>query len=114
MNTDKRRRNNQSFLICVYLCSSVVPSFFLGCGKPNAGAIVVRKENQQLQSKIDELNRQHDADAAKIKSLEESKGTLPTLPNDRLEKLFTTHGLEFGKLTGVEGNKLRVFVVPTD
>jgi len=114
MNTDKKRRDNSFFFICLYLCSSVVPFFCVGCGKPNAGAIVVRKENQQLQSKIDELNRQHEADAAKIKSLEESKGTLPTLPNDRLCQLFTTHGLQFGKLTGVEGNKLRVFVVPTD
>jgi hypothetical protein len=92
----------------------VALSFLAGCGKPNAANIVVRKENQQLQSKIDDLSRQHDADSAKIKSLEESKGTLPTLPNDRLQKLFTTHGLQFGKLTGVEGNKLRVFVVPTD
>lgn len=100
-------------LLCA-LCVSVALSFLTGCGKPNAANIVVRKENQQLQSKIDDLNRQHEADAAKIKSFEESKGTLPTLPNDRLSQLFTTHGLQFGKLTGVEGNKLRVFVVPTD
>jgi hypothetical protein len=100
-------------LLCA-LCVSVALCLFSGCGKPNAANIVVRKENQQLQSKIDELSRQHEADAAKIKSFEESKGTLPTLPNDRLEQLFTTHGLEFGKLTGVTGNKLRVFIVPTD
>jgi len=114
MNADEKGTMKRSFLICVHLCASAVPLICIGCGKPNAANIIVRKENQTLQSKIDDLTRQHEADSAKIKSLEESKGTLPTLPNDRLSQLFTTHGLQFGKLTGVEGEKLRVFIVPTD
>ncbi|HTL28307.1 MAG TPA: hypothetical protein VL282_03765 [Tepidisphaeraceae bacterium] len=114
MNTDKKRRDNSFFFICVYLCSSVVPFFFLGCAKPSAANIELRKTNQQLQSRIDDLNRQHDADSAKIRSLEESKGAVPTLQNDRLTQLFTTHGIEFGKLTRVDDKTLKVYVVPTD
>lgn len=114
MNTDKSRRSNRSSFVCVYVCVSAILFFLPGCGKPNAANIVVRKENQQLQAKVDDLNRRHQADAATIKSLEASKGTLPTLPDDRLGQLFTTHGIEFGRLTGVDGQTLKVYVVPKD
>jgi hypothetical protein len=92
------------------------------CGSPNRANIIVRKQNQDLQDKIASLNRQHDADQATIQGLKERIGTLPTLPEDRLARLFTTHGLSLGKLTGgadLDRDKpgdegLKVYATPTD
>jgi hypothetical protein len=118
MNADKSRR-----AICVHLCSSVVLILSLcGCGTPNAANIKLRKENQDLREQFARLERERDADRARIKSLEPSAGTLATLPNDRLEKLFTTHGVRIEKLTGGSRSRpelpaddvLKVYVVPTD
>jgi hypothetical protein len=93
-----------------------------GCGSPSSANIVVRKQNQDLQGKVDSLNREHDADQATIQGLKERIGTLPTLPEDRLARLFTTHGLSLGKLTGgadLDRDKpgdegLKVYATPTD
>ena len=48
--------------------------------------------------------------------------TVPSLPHERLATLFTTHGLQFGRLTGPADldpkqpgeDGLKVYVVPTD
>lgn len=93
-----------------------------GCGSPNSANIVVRKQNQDLQDKIDSLTRTHEADQAELNGLKDRIGTLPTLPDDRLAKLFTTHGLSLGKLTGgadLDRDKpgdegFKVYVTPTD
>jgi hypothetical protein len=93
-----------------------------GCGSPNSANIVVRKQNQDLQDKIDSLTRTHEADQAELKGLKDRIGTLPTLPDDRLARLFTTHGLSLGKLTGgadLDRDKpgdegFKVYVTPTD
>src|ERR1700733_9104224 len=120
MNTDKSA--DKLKFICVYLCSSVVLFLFAGCtGSPSQANIELRKQNQSLQSQIADLHRQHDADAATIRSLQQ-KGALPTLPQGELDQLFTTHGLSLGRLTdaanldennpGVQG--IKVYAVPTD
>jgi hypothetical protein len=93
-----------------------------GCGSPNVASIGVRKQNQDLRDQIETLTRTHEADQATIKGLQERVGTLPTLPQDRLEKLFTTHAIDLGRLTGgldldpaKPGDEgLRVDVTPTD
>src|SRR4051794_14186657 len=104
MNTDKSRPTS---LICVHLCASVVVMVcFCGCGKPSAANITVRKDNQELHEKIDQLERARVADAATIRALEQQKGTLPTLPQDRLERLFTTHSIEIARLSG--GGKIKL------
>jgi hypothetical protein len=103
--------------ICVYLCSSVALLSLVGCaGKPNAANIELRKKNQALQAQIVDLQSQRAGDVAKIQSLEEQRGTLPTLPQDRLDKLFTAHGLSLGRLTGASAGDdgTKVYVVPTD
>src|SRR5581483_9009420 len=98
MNTDKKKRFG---FICVHLCSSVVLFLFLpGCSGPSAVNIELRKQNQQLSDQIDTLKRQHVADQATIGGLEAGATTVPSLPQDRLDQLFTTHGLRFGRLTG--------------
>src|SRR4051794_17481142 len=82
------------FLVCASLVA------LTGCGSPNVASIEVRKQNQSLRDEVDTLKRAREADAATNKSLQEKVGTVPTLPQDRLEKLFTTHGLALGRLTG--------------
>jgi hypothetical protein len=94
----------------------------VGCGSPNAANIAVRKENQNLRDQIEDLKRAREADAATIQGLQSKVGTLPTLPEDRLDKLFTTHGLQLGRLTGgadVDTKKpgdegLKVYATPID
>jgi hypothetical protein len=95
MNTDKSKAIS---LICVHLCASAV--FISGCAKPNAANIALRKENQDLRDKIDELERARLTDAATIRAMEQQKGTLPTLPHDRLARLFTTQSIVIGRLSG--------------
>ena len=67
---------------------------------PDKANIALRKENQEQQARIQELERKAQGDDAMIRSLQEQKGTLPTLPRDRLQKLFTTHDIKLGRLTG--------------
>lgn len=96
-----------------------------GCSlfkKPSKANIDLRKQNQDLQAKIDELNRQHTADEASITTLQDKSGTLPTLPRERLARLFTTHDLKLERLTGgadLDPSKpgqegLKIYVAPLD
>ena len=119
MNTD----NKKSVLrICVYLCSSLVPFLFTGCSSPSAANIELRKKIDALQIKIEDLDRRHEADQATIAGFKSGATTVPSLSEDRVAELFTTHGLKFGRLTGgadLDPNKpgdegLKVYVCPTD
>ncbi len=93
-----------------------------GCHGPDAANIELRKQNQQLQSSADDLKAQHGRDVAALNATETTRPSVPTLPADRLARLFTTHGLEFGRLTGGDNpdtvagpdTMLKVYVVPTD
>lgn len=71
-----------------------------GCGSPNRANVELRKQVQQLQAQVNELQVQHQGDQQTIQGLRDRSGYLPTLPSARLDQLFTTHGLEFGRLTG--------------
>jgi hypothetical protein len=101
-------------IICIYSCAS-------GCSSPSTANIELRKKNQDLTDQITTLTRTHEADQATIQSLQ-NHNTIPTLPQDRLNKLFTTHGLELGRLTGgadLDHNKpgdeaLKIYATPTD
>ena len=101
---------------------AIALTYLMGCGSPNVASIEVRKQNQDLRDQIETLTRTHEADQATIKGLQERIGTVPTLPQDRLEKLFTTHAIELGRLTGgldsdpaKPGDEgLRIDVTPTD
>src|SRR5882672_9010962 len=69
-----------------------------GCYHPSEANIQLRKDKQQLQEQVAELQQQRDAALARIAGLEKEKGTLPTLPQDRLDKLVTVHGIKLGRL----------------
>lgn len=94
----------------------------LGCGSPSRANIELRKENQQLHSELTQLQRIHQADQQVIQALRDRAGYLPTLPASRLAKLFTTHAIRFGRLTGgakldpkkPDDEGLAMYVVITD
>jgi outer membrane murein-binding lipoprotein Lpp len=94
-----------------------------GCsGTPSKVNIELRKKNQDLSSQIDELQMRHSADEATIRGLQSHATTVPILPEDELDQLFTTAGLRFDRLTGgyhPDPNQpgdtmLKIYVVPID
>jgi outer membrane murein-binding lipoprotein Lpp len=93
-----------------------------GCGNPSKANIQLRKDKQQLEAQIAELKQQQLADRARITGFESQAGSLPTLPQDRLQKLFTVHGIKLGRLTGGDpGNGvnapdegIKVYLSPVD
>jgi hypothetical protein len=93
-----------------------------GCGSPSRANIELRRQNDDLSDTVAQLQRQHRADQASIRGLQDSATTLPSLPEDRLNQLFTTAGLKFGRLTGgyrpdlnrPGDTEVKIYVVPTD
>jgi hypothetical protein len=120
MNADKNRIAICSSF-CVCLCSAVA-LLLNGCAKPSAANIDLRKQNQDLRAEVEQLKLGREGDLATIRSLQEAKGSLPTLPPERLDQLFTTHGLKLGRLSGgartdpaaTSDDALKIYVVPTD
>jgi hypothetical protein len=93
----------------------VVPLlFFSGCSSPNTVNVELRKQIDDLSAKVEDLSRRHDADQATIAGLKSNATTVPSLSEDRLAQLFTTHGVKFGRLTAVEDQTLKVYVCPID
>jgi outer membrane murein-binding lipoprotein Lpp len=100
--------------------ASLLATTLVGCGKPSAVNIELRKENQTLRSRVAELEREN---AARRQDATLSPTTGPTtLPVDRFDRLFTTHGIAVGRLSGPsiidkESNRpdsFRVYATPSD
>jgi hypothetical protein len=114
------RRGIQCVLLAL-LVMSAGGCALLG-GSPSKANIELRKKTEVLARRVAELERLNSAQAQVIKGLRERMGSLPTLPATRLSRLFTTHGLKFGQLTGGWDRDLKnpgdegikVYVVPTD
>lgn len=93
-----------------------------GCGGPNKANIGLRQENQSLRQRLDQAVLERDAERARVRALEASAGTLPTLPQERLQRLFTAHALQIGRLSGPADfdpaapgdDGVKVYVVPVD
>jgi hypothetical protein len=111
----RRRRGAARALVAL-----IVAAMVCGCGRPNQANIQLRKENQTLRERIDDLERRHEADQATIRGLDST--TVPVLPAQRTAELFTVAGLSFGRLTGgadLDPDKggdeaIKVYVVPID
>lgn len=96
--------------------------FLAGCRSPDKVNIQLRKDKQQLESQIAQLQQDLQAARARIAGLEKENGSLPTLPQDRLDKLATVHGIKLGRLTGGDPSNvrngpdegLRVYLSPVD
>jgi len=113
-------RPSSSALIAAILGSLLAGGCFNNT--PSQANIELRKQNQQLQDQITGLDRRHDADEATIRGLQAQATTVPVLPQDELDQLFTSSGLKFGSLTGgyhPDPNKygdtmVKVYVCPID
>src|SRR3954466_8723397 len=71
-----------------------------GCYHPSEANIQLRKDKQQLQEQVGNLQQQLAAANARIQGFESQHGSLPTLPQERLDKLVTVQGIKLGRLTG--------------
>ncbi len=93
-----------------------------GCFGPSRANIQLRKDNDILRTTIARLEGEQKADRARITGLERQATTVPVLPQDRLDRLFTVHGLRFNRLTGgyaaapdsASDDLVKVYVVPVD
>ncbi len=93
-----------------------------GCSSPNAVNIQLRKDKQQLEEQVAKLGQEVQAARARIQSFESQGGTLPTLPQERLDRMFTVHGIRLGRLSGgwpgdaVDGpdQGLKIYLSPVD
>jgi outer membrane murein-binding lipoprotein Lpp len=108
--------------LALVLLASVSASFLLGCSGPSSVNIELRKQNQTLQEKVDQLTVQHKSDQDALAACQRSHPTTATLPPDQLAQLVTTHGLKIGTLTGGDNpdttatsdSVLKVYAVPLD
>ena len=118
--TEKKTKNFLSvpsvFSVLVFICG------LAGCASPSAANNQLRVENQKLQEQIEGLQRDKATDHATNEALQKKVGSIPTLPQERLDKLFTVAGLKIGRLTGGANwdsnkpgdNGVKVEVVPLD
>jgi len=88
-----------------WFCFFIAPlsaGILAGCGSPNQANIQLRKDKQQLEQTVEQLQRQHDADAASLAVYEKANAstTKPVLSQAELSRLFTVHGITLGRLTG--------------
>ena len=111
-----------SMMLCVLCLLAPCGGCGIVGGSPDAANVKLRKENQALTAQVEDLQRQVAANAALARSLQSTRPSVPALPTERLERLWTTRGLKFGQLTGgadldraKPGHEgIRVYVVPTD
>jgi len=94
-----------------------------GCGaRPNAANIELRKQVMELEQQVEQMRLERDADRATIVSLQSDRPTTQSLPQERLDELFTVAGIKLGRLTGgfdadpqQSGDEsIRVHVAPFD
>lgn len=101
----------------------VAAALTVGCfGTPNQANIDLRKRIQSLEEQAKTLEQRHRADTAEVRALRSQSPGLTTLPQDRLDRLYTVRGIQFGRLTGgadLDRDKpgdegVKIYVVPTD
>jgi len=81
-------------------CAAIIALILIaGCKQPNKANIELRKQIQSLEDEKAALARERDAARAQVEALQDDRGSIPTLPQDRLDKLFTTTSLNIQRLT---------------
>jgi hypothetical protein len=101
---------------------ALIAAALAGCSSPSKANIALRKQNAALRQEVDALKMAQQSDADAIRRLEAGATTVPVLPQVRVDKLFTTHGLRLGRLTGgwdgdvskAGDEGIQVYTVPTD
>jgi hypothetical protein len=102
MNTDGHRLEiSRLTFVRALVFFPVALLLVTGCvDRPSKANIELRKRIQLLEDQAADQKRHQEADAATIRALQREKGTVQTLPQDRVDKLFTVHGISVGRLTG--------------
>src|SRR6185436_7873836 len=93
-----------------------------GCSHPSEANIQLRRDKQQLEGQVAELQQQLQTARARITGIEQEKGTLPSLPQERLDRMVTVHGIKLGRLTGGDpanianapDEGLKIYLTPVD
>ena len=78
----------------------MLPLLLTACGRPSEANIVLRKEKQALEQAVRSTQQDLAAARARIAGLEQRVETVPTLPQERLDAMFTVHAIQIGRLTG--------------
>lgn len=94
----------------------------LGCGGPSKANIELRKQNDALRREIADLRQTERDLRLTIETLESQRTTVPMLPAERLQQLFTAQDLRLGRLCGGSDldpdrpgdEALRVVATPVD
>lgn len=95
----------------------------VGCGgKPSKANIELRKQNDELKATVARLESERAGDKATIASLQSGATTVPSLPQERIDELYSVTGLKLGSLTGVADldpakpgdDGIKIYVVPRD
>ncbi len=99
-----------TLLLIALFCGS------LGCGGPDQVNIQLRKDKQNLAERVQTLTLENGQLRSQIRALERNVNAIETLPQDRLDQLFTVAGVKLGRLTGRADafDGLRVHVEPFD
>jgi hypothetical protein len=113
---------SSAVLWCKALALGLLSVAITGCGSPSAANTLLRKQNQTLQSQVDQVTAQHQRDVATLAACEQSHPTTRMLSPEQLDQLVTTHGLKIGNPTGGDNpsstqgfdTQLKVYVVPID
>jgi hypothetical protein len=92
----------------------------VGCSSPSGANIELRKQLQDRDDQIATLQNEHQADLADLRA--STRPTTTALPPDQIARLFTTHDISIGGMSGgsdLDMNKgadqgLKIYVVPTD
>jgi hypothetical protein len=85
-----------------------------GCGSPNTANVDLRKERQALQEQVASLESEVEQLRLQLRVIEGERGTIETLPQDRLSLLFTVGGLDVNRLTQRTDGGLEVYVQPLE
>ena len=101
---------------------ALLAAVLAGCQSPSAANTQLRKDKQALEAQIQTLKSEQAADRATIAALEKRSTTVPSLPQARLNSLFTTHSIKIGRLTGgtnrdpnaSSDDTLKVYLTPLD
>jgi hypothetical protein len=72
----------------------------VSCGAPSKVNVELRKKNQGLEDEVAKLKQDLAASQARVEGLESKIGTTPTLPQSRLDQMYTVHSIRLARLTG--------------
>lgn len=105
----------------IQIISILSAALVAGC-RPSGANTKLRRENAELRDQVALLQRERQGDQERITALESSTTRPVYTTQQTIERLFTAHGLSFGRLTATYKDSetqandtgVVVYVVPTD